>query len=58
VEEIVKIDWDETYRDRLKQIEIEIKREIRLKHWGLKKILDKEKVDINKCLSKSKPKGE
>lgn len=52
----INIDWNEVYRDRLERIEIEIKIAIRKKHWGLKKILEDEKVRINKILDEPKTK--
>jgi hypothetical protein len=47
-----KFNIEEIYGDRLKQIDKEIKVAIRKKHWGIKKMLENEKIEINKCLNK------
>ena len=44
------INWDEVHGDRIKQIDKEIKVAIRKKFWGIKKMLEYEKEEINRCL--------
>jgi len=47
-----KIDWNKVYLERIKQIDIDIKKAISKKHWGMRNLLEIEKAKINKCLTK------
>ena len=48
---MAKFNFDEIYGDRIKQIDKEIKVATRKKHWGIKKMLENEKANINKCVN-------
>ena len=48
---MAKINIDEIFKDRLIQIDKDIKIFKRKKNWRMKELLEREKIGINKCLN-------
>lgn len=51
VQIMAKINWDEVYQDRIKEIDNQIKTAIRRKHWDIKKSLECEKNKLLQLLN-------
>jgi len=49
---VKKVDFNEVYSDRLKQIDKDIKKFTARKAWGMVNLLKIEKKKINECLTK------
>lgn len=47
----MKIDFNEVYKDRLREIDKQIKIAIYRKHWGIKSYLEIEKKELQKTLN-------